>query len=216
MIITHADDDHINGLSELIELSDKTGEVKIRNLILPETALRDEIYISFLEKAKEKDINIYYISTGNEINFNRLKLTCLHPYKGYLCEDRNEYSTCLSLSYGDFDCLLTGDICGEGEECFINNLKDYIKEKSIHYELLKVAHHGSRFSTPYELLDLIHNDYSIISCGLNNRYSHPHKETLERLSSVGSQVYRTDQKGCITIIIEDNKIDINPFLREKK
>ena len=71
-------------------------------------------------------------------------------------------------------------------------------------EVLKVAHHGSYTSTSEELIQAIQPLISVISCGKDNSYGHPHTETLERLYSAGSLVYRTDESGCVTIKVRND------------
>ena len=67
--------------------------------------------------------------------------------------------------------------------------------------ILKCPHHGSRYSSSYELLEGFKPDITIISCGKNNMYGHPHKETLERLKEADCRIYRTDLQGCVIISI---------------
>jgi competence protein ComEC len=64
-------------------------------------------------------------------------------------------------------------------------------------DVLKAGHHGSKGSSYPEFLDHIGAKIALISAGENNRYQHPHKETLERLDSQNMQVYRTDLQGAI-------------------
>lgn len=83
--------------------------------------------------------------------------------------------------------------------------------------LLKVAHHGSRYTTDQEFLDLVDPQIAIISCGKNNTYGHPHQEVLDRLDSIGSKIYRTDQQGCITITIDrsdSNRVTCKTFITQ--
>ena len=65
--------------------------------------------------------------------------------------------------------------------------------------VLKVAHHGSKNSTEAEFLETAAPKLSIISCGTNNSYGHPHSETLERLAMAGSKVFVTRECGAVTI-----------------
>ena len=77
---------------------------------------------------------------------------------------------------------------------------------------MKVAHHGSKFSTSEKFLGLIKPKYSIISSGINNIYGHPHKELLERLETVGSSIYNTVDSGAITIKTDGKWMEIEEFL----
>ena len=78
-------------------------------------------------------------------------------------------------------------------------------------DVLKVAHHGSKYSSTKAFLQSLDPKLAVISCGANNRYGHPHAETLERLEEQGVQWVRTDEKGAVVIEVEDNKITIFKF-----
>lgn len=91
---------------------------------------------------------------------------------------------------------MTGDVEGEGERLAQEEWK---REKNTGCTLLKVAHHGSRNSTSAEFLSLLKPQVSIISCGEDNSYGHPHQELLQRLSDTGTEVYQTPDTGAITV-----------------
>ncbi|MCR5848547.1 MAG: MBL fold metallo-hydrolase, partial [Lachnospiraceae bacterium] len=70
-------------------------------------------------------------------------------------------------------------------------------------DILQVAHHGSSINTnDQEFLSVIKPKFAVISCGFNNSYGHPHTETLENLNLVGSRIFRTDQNGCVSILLK--------------
>ena len=90
-----------------------------------------------------------------------------------------------------------------------------IKKDKAEYEdltLLKVAHHGSRYTTDTEFVELLSPKVACISCGEGNSYGHPHAELLERLKNSGTRIYRTDESGNITVKINGNKMNIRAFL----
>jgi len=104
-------------------------------------------------------------------------------------DELNDTSIVLQLSFGQSQALLTGDITEK-----VESQLDLGK-----VEVLKVAHHGSKFSTSEEFLSKIKPKLAIISVG-ENRFGHPAQETLERLSKAGIKVLRTDQEGNIEIV----------------
>ena len=81
--------------------------------------------------------------------------------------------------------------------------------------VLKVAHHGSAYSTPEELLTMLKPVYTVISCGKDNVYGHPHEETLQRLKAVGSYILTTPEEGAITVRWKD-EIKVESFLKQSK
>jgi competence protein ComEC len=87
--------------------------------------------------------------------------------------------------------------------------------KGKQYEVLQVAHNGSKYSSSTEFLDTVKPQYSLISAGKNNVYGHPHKETIERLERAESRIYSTQKNGAITISVAGSKMKIKIFATEK-
>lgn len=208
-IVTHEDEDHISGLLEIMDDMEKGG-VCIKKLILPEISVksRGENYNHLEERAKELGIPIFYINTGESFNMSDISFLCLNPGKDMVTEGANAYSTVLYMKYGDFTALFTGDMEKEG----LDNVKENLRLSRKDVTLLKVAHHGSMYTTDEEFLELTKPELALISCGEGNKYGHPHKETLERLKSIGAAIYRTDEEGCITVEVEDAHIKLRSFL----
>ena len=207
-IITHTDQDHVSGLMELIE-----GEqITIKHLVLPDTTAKNEIYLRLEDAAIDKGIKLRYIVKEDMIIDGKLRMTFLHPAIGYQPSSNNDYSTVISIAYGDFDMLMTGDIEAKGEKELIGYLISISETMQTDYDVLKVAHHGSRNSTCVELLEIIKPELSLISCGKNNRYGHPHEELLERLDDIGSEVVITYESGAITIKTDGKRIRIEEFM----
>ena len=208
-IVTHEDEDHISGLLEIMDDMEKGG-VCIKKLILPDISVksRGENYNHLEEKAKELGIPIFYINTGESFNMSDISFLCLNPGKDMVTEGANAYSTVLYMKYGDFTALFTGDMEKEG----LDNVKENLRLSRKDVTLLKVAHHGSMYTTDEEFLELTKPELALISCGEGNKYGHPHKETLERLKSIGAAIYRTDEEGCITVEVEDAHIKLRSFL----
>lgn len=230
-IISHADEDHTNGLKELMA----GGRIKIRHLVLPDIRDSDseeninsehsstpasgllEDYHTLEKLAMENGVELLYIKAGDMIREGEPSLTCLHPRKGYRFSSNNAYSMVLGVSYSNFDMLLTGDLEPDGEEALIRHLSNAIAGEmppvSVDYDVLKVAHHGSGNTTTVEFLDAIKPEYALISCSRNNRYAHPHPETLERLHEAGSDVITTFDSGAITIMTDGEKMNIMEYTK---
>ncbi len=198
VFVTHTDFDHFSGVLELMELSDESGEVVIKNLVLGDTCLRDEKYEKLLELASENKINTDIIEKNDTLTIGRAVLRCLHPTYEYQPEDTNDTSIVLSLEYKDFSCLFTGDLSKKGENEILDSLR--------RYDILKVSHHGSKYSTLEDFLDIVKPAVSIISYGKDNSYGHPHEELLERLEKIKTKIYSTSQCGAITISTDGEKI----------
>ena len=190
-IITHTDKDHISGILEILE-NNNSNRIRIKNLVMPDINMKDDTYNELIEKAKLKKINVLYIKKGDTLSLGKTKIKCIYPDTTTTASDKNDYCTVLSVKNKTSKILLTGDISKEIEE----KIKDDIEEN---YTVLKVAHHGSNYSSSEKFLKKVNPKYSIISVGKNNSYGHPGNETMERLRKQGGVIYRTDEKGGITI-----------------
>lgn len=190
-IITHTDKDHISGILEILE-NNNSNRIRIKNLVMPDINMKDDTYNELIEKAKLKKINVLYIKKGDTLSLGKTKIKCIYPETTTTASDKNDYCTVLSVKNKTSKILLTGDISKEIEE----KIKDDIEEN---YTVLKVAHHGSNYSSSEKFLKKVNPKYSIISVGKNNSYGHPGNETMERLRKQGGVIYRTDEKGGITI-----------------
>ena len=199
-VVTHVDEDHINGLVEMLSMSGD-GSFKIKNLVMPDIYLKDNAYNDLIKAAVENKVNVLYISKGDVLRLGGVEIECIHPGNNYISDDRNDYSTVLSLKYGRFSALFTGDI-SSGQETKL------IKCSDKKYTVLKIPHHGSKYSTSEEFLSHVNPDYSIVSVGENNLYGHPHCELIKRLKKSGSNVIRTDKSGGITVQSDGEKMVI--------
>lgn len=204
MIISHTDKDHISGLIELLEEA-KENQYKIGHLLLPRLANPDEAYIKIESLAKESHIQIFYLERGNGWKKDNLSVTCLHPNKNFLEEDKNECSAVLSVKYGMLGFLLTGDVEKLGEQEIVSLLDEH--------QILKVAHHGSDSSSTEAFLDKVKPKIALISCGKNNRYGHPHEKVLERLKGRKSRIYNTSMDGSVQIKSDGKKVEIQCYIK---
>lgn len=231
VVLTHLDIDHISGVLEFIQENNRNviydGNIVIRHLILPNIQEKDQEYMDMVAMAEKRGIQVLYIEKGDIIKEEQLTITCLNPSSKALHAD-NASSVVLSVNYGDFDMLLTGDLEGEGERLVLNILQnstllsskedrtsDEILSETIEvksdYDVLKVAHHGSKNSTYEDFLSTIKPEYSIISCGYGNRYGHPHEELIDRLLNINSKILTTTEKGAVTLKVNEELILMECF-----
>ncbi len=191
IIVTHPDTDHISGIIEL--LSQK--RIRADTLCLPYTLNKDEKYIELETAAAARGMHIEYLCEGKEIRLKETVLTCLHPFTDNSGTDSNGMSIVMSLKQGNFSALFTGDLPGASDEAVIRVLS------FSSFDILKVAHHGSKNSSSSDFLNAVSPQYAVVSCGEGNRYGHPHNETIERLEAAGSRILRTDEHGAIMLSI---------------
>ena len=204
VLISHGDSDHMNGVADLIERR-KIG-IEIGTLVLPMQEACDESLCSLADMARQAGIQVAEIGPGQGIQEKEAALFCIQPAKGDEIQPGNEASMVLALSSGEFDMLLSGDVEGKGEELLTERLTK--TEQARTWEVLKVAHHGSRNSTSERFLQSVQPAFAIISAGEQNRYGHPHQETLVRLKERGIKIYSTQDKGAVMIEVKDGKMTI--------
>ena len=127
-----------------------------------------------------------------------------------ISENGNENSLVLHLQYGKITMLFTGDLENTGEELLAERIKNLRKKGELPacYDLLKVGHHGSRNATGEELLEVIRPRAAFCSSGKENRYGHPHAETLERLAKWGVSLYNTKDRGAVSMYTDGREYGI--------
>lgn len=186
IINTHPDADHVTGLVEVLQRF-QVNQVLAQHIDTESNISRQ--FYTFLEK---EQIPFYSPQKKEKIKLAELEFTVLWPEQKILGAvsgkaKTNENSLVFHLKYQDFDAVLTGDITSQEEKQII---KDYDFEN---IELLKVAHHGSKYSSSDEFLQVVNPNIAIISVGKNS-WGHPTKEVLNRLENIGARILRTDKE----------------------
>lgn len=186
VISTHAHEDHIGGMDDIIKNFD------IGTFYMPDLITTTKTFEDVLDALSEKQIAFETPTIDQEFSFSDTKITTL--YVNNEVKNLNDSSIVLRLKHGTNTFLFTGDASTKVEKQLLN--------KNIASDVLKVGHHGSRYSTSKEFLNKVNPQYAIISVGINNTYKHPHDETLKKLIDKKIIIYRTDQEG--TIVAESN------------
>ena len=199
-VITHDDLDHCNGLTELLDQHGEPDGIRIGSVALPSVKeeRKGKLYLQIEDTARKKGIPVRYLYRGMTLVSGDLSLECIHPGQYADYEDANAYSTVLLVRCRDFSALLTGDLEGAGEQ----DLLDYLGQRRIDVDVLKVAHHGSAGGTSQTFLSKLGARTALISCGPDNPYGHPSPETLSRLMKAGLKIYDTRRTGQIGILTD--------------
>lgn len=200
LLLSHFDIDHAGGAEALAR------NMKIEQIILPVVA-SSEVERALLRKAKSSLVE--RASVGREYDFGGtvLKIVDVPCEENVIVPKGNEASTVVSIKYGKHSLLFTGDITASRER-LLKNLGQY--------DVLKVAHHGSKHSSSRKFLEQVQPKIAVVSVGAGNSYGHPHPETLERLEQVGSKVLRTDELGAIKLTFDDDGIKWYSYVYHKK
>lgn len=207
VFISHGDADHMNGVEELLD-SQRLG-IRIRNLVLPPERVQDETLRKLAFKAVENGTRVVVMEAGDIMEEGEFKLTCKAPAAAYKGEAGNAASMVLEAEFGAFDMLFTGDVEGDGEKLLEENgLRQY--------DVLKVAHHGSKNSSTEAFLKQTLPRMAWISSGIDNRYGHPHEETVKKLEEIGSRIYRTQECGAVTLVTDGEDAEIETYLPQER
>ncbi|MBP5261723.1 MAG: ComEC/Rec2 family competence protein [Clostridiales bacterium] len=169
--VSHWDKDHCGGIVSLCN------EGRIDTVLAP--------------RADDSVGNVVAVGSGCTITVEDAEFRVISP--DVMTGDDNDDSLVIEVICNGMKMLFSGDISSLREERLIEEgvLEDC--------DILKVSHHGSRFSTSDIFLDVVRPETAIVSCGRNNSYGHPHEETLERLRSHGITIRRTDAEGAICV-----------------
>lgn len=230
VFLSHPDADHVNGAVELLKMGGENN-ITVGQLLLPairEDARQEQLgeLVAAAEQASQSSpVPVGYLRAGMSFGCGSADFTCLHPGESLGTEDVNAYSECFYVEFWesagdvqgregeapDWTLLLTGDVQNEGEAALQGELEARdIRDVSV----LKAAHHGSKNSTPKELLERLSPRLTVISSGRNNRYGHPHAELLERLEESGTVIAQTARYGAITVDFAHDGVRVSAFCAE--
>lgn len=192
VIGTHPHSDHIGGLEVVLE------HFPADMVILPPVSHTSRTFEDLLSTIEKRNLSLvpvpspepYFLEEGLILEF-------LGPHRDFQ-DHLNNWSIVLKLTYQNHRFLFTGDIESGAESAL---LQDYPSDR-LSADVLKVPHHGSATSSTLPFLEAVTPKVSVISCGKENPYGHPHKETIQRLLNFSSELYRTDIQG--TILLKSN------------
>ena len=209
VVLTHPHPDHLQGLIYIINNFD------VREVWCTGLKADDDLYRLWEKTISRKNIKIKYLSAQSPPEIiSDVKIQCLWPLQPLTQHDQdasydetNDSSLVMKFMYGKHSFLLTGDISAEVETSLMASGKD------LKSDLLFVPHHGSIHSSSMAFISAVHAPTAIFSAGRNNVFRHPHPLILDRYTSAGSEVFRTDQDGAISILSDGDTLKISPWLK---
>jgi len=196
VILTHPELDHFGGLIDIMK------RYQIGAFIF-NGETKDSNGFNDLEKIiQENKIKTIILFEGDKIKYLENYFDVLSPSKNLSSGDTNENGLVLKLTSQNLKALFTADIGEKTEKDLIRKYGNYLKA-----DILKVAHHGSKFSSSENFLAMVSPKISIFEVGKNS-YGHPNNGVIERLKNLGSKIFRTDENGTIKISVDSGKINI--------
>ena len=182
---SHAHEDHVGGLAAALAY------FPANHVYSPVTEADTKCFQDFVKYTQQQGLQVEVPAVGTVWPLGSATVTLLGPVKQY--DETNDTSLVLRIDYGSTSFLLTGDMESDAERDLVES------GANLKADILQVGHHGSSTSSSYLFLNAVLPEMGIISCGVNNKYGHPHEETLSILRDAGVNVYRTDLLGTITI-----------------
>jgi len=196
LVATHPHEDHIGSMDSVIR------SFQIGKVYMPKATTTTKTFKDLLLAIKAKNLKINTAKAGTVIlNQGNLKINFVAPC-GSNYDDLNNWSAVTRIQYGNNSFLLTGDAEALSEQEILSS------GANLKANVLKVGHHGSSSSTSPAFLKAVAPKYAVISVGTGNKYGHPHKVTLTKLTNAKVQVYRTDQDGTIIATSDGKNITI--------
>lgn len=199
IILTHPDKDHITGLFDVLK------NFKVDKVLMPQMGgdLKEkDLYLNFQNVVKEEGSEVIFAKEGQKISFNNnTQMLIFWPAENFQSSASNDYSVVAKLSFDAIDFLFTGDAPKKVEYQLLAN------NHNLDSEILKVAHHGSKYSSDEYFLKAVSPNIAVISVGKNS-YGHPAQEVLDNLQKYGIVTYRTDKNGDLKIISDGKNYQV--------
>jgi competence protein ComEC len=204
VVMSHQHADHAGGLTFILS------NFEIREFWLNgRPAIGAE---GLFRKIDNKEIPFKFLKRGDVLRTEAYTISVLHPYDEFYPDSpRGEFSSqnsdsmVMKIESKGLSILFSGDIEKEAEDDLM-----YLG-KWLKCDIIKVPHHGGRTSSSTDFIEAVKPDVAVISAGMNNRFGHPHYETLKRYKAAGARVFRTDTDGAVTITPGDSDPEVTTY-----
>lgn len=196
--ISHADSDHVGGLTQILWEVPAEEVVSSVYMEVPAEEVVTSMYTELTGLPEDQTVRT--VSAGETVSYGEAEFRVLAPSEDL--ESTNENSLVYKLCYKKFSVLFCGDIEEKAERLLLDMYGDTLRA-----DVLKVPHHGSASATSDALLEAVQPQYAVISSG-EDRNLLPRNETLKRLADHGIEIFRTDENGGIAILTDSAETKI--------
>jgi len=194
LILSHPEMDHFAGFIPVLD------RYRIGAFVYNGRDGEIEAWKDLLKILEEKRIPTIVLGAGDKINYRDNDIDILSPDENFVRGELNNTALVAKLDSEGAKLLFTGDIGFKVEEKLIDKY-------NLDIDVLKVAHHGSKYSSGINFISEATPLFSVIQVG-KNRYGHPTKEAIARLAQTGSSIYRNDEDGLVHFKIKDSRLNI--------
>ncbi|MEO6333792.1 MAG: ComEC/Rec2 family competence protein [Pyrinomonadaceae bacterium] len=202
IVATHADADHIQGLADVAR------NFSIGSILVGAVAEDDPEFTELMEVAESRRITVSGVHLGDHLSIGGATVQIFNPENNLPPSgSANNASVVMKIAFGTRSFLLTGDIEQATERTLLAN-----PVSDLRTDVIKVAHHGSRTSSTESLVDRVAAETAVISVGRKSRFGHPHPEVVARWRESGAQIFKTGDKGTVTIETDGNGIQVRTFI----
>ncbi len=198
VIATHAHEDHIGGMDDVLN------NFKVDHFYMPDVLTTTKTFEDVITALENNNISLEVPKIDEMFILGGVKFNVIHV--GKEGDDLNDTSIVVRALYGDTSFLFMGDATSNVEKDILNKYLDS--------DVLKVGHHGSRYSSTTTFLNKVTPEYAVISVGDDNSYQHPHEEGLSRIKKSGAKIYRTDRDGTIVAVSDGKDVIFNFYETE--
>ena len=203
IVATHADADHIGGLSAIAR------NFRVDDAIIGHAPDNDPEFEFFARTVTRKGIPLSLVNAGERFEIDGVGIEVLWPppASSTPVTSSNNDSVVLRLVYGSTSVLLAGDIEQTAEELLLTSGAD------LHADVLKVPHHGSKTSSIESFIDAVNPKYAVISVGERSRFGHPHAVVVNRYLGRGVRILQTGITGTITFDLDGETLEVKTYRR---
>ncbi len=191
LALSHAHSDHMGGMPAILR------NFRPRELWVSIDP-NSEAYRNLLAEAHSLGVTVRRFHAGDQMSWNETQISVLAPEAVYANPNQpvNNDSLVLRMQFGQSSVLLEGDAEAPSERAMLDH------GRITAATLLKVGHHGSRTSTTQAFFDAVHPKDAVVSVGRGNTFGHPRYEVIQRIAEAHTKLYRTDEFGLTTFLLD--------------